>query len=87
MENQNKFLLDFALYVIPPELVKGSKWDYAHFGSWWIELLSKQIVFDGRDEWLYLNIKEGNDWKYQRHLKRDELDYRRVIELIQEAMK
>ena len=78
--HRNKFLYDFALAKL--EYYDSSKYTSESFGSWFILIGKKRILYDGKEDFLILQSQISMDWKVQKILKEKELNYLNFLEIV-----
>lgn len=77
---RNKFLYDFALLKL--SYYNSSKYTSESFGSWFILIGKKRILYDGKEDFLILQSQTLNDWETERIIGKKELNYLNFMEII-----
>lgn len=81
-DNWSKYLYDFCLSRLKNIDLTKKEYQREDFGSWYVELKNKRIVYDGKDFWLIYEEKNNGDWEDKIIIKRKELDYKNFIYLV-----
>jgi hypothetical protein len=76
----NKFLYDFALSKL--KYYDSSRYTSESYGSWFILIGKKLILYDGKENFLIMQNQTFNVWKTQRILNEEELNYLNFIEIV-----
>jgi hypothetical protein len=80
--NWNLFLYDLAVQKLTNIDIKKKEYNDKAFGSWFIEIQDKRLVYDGKDSWLIFKTKTKGDWTDLDTIKKDELKYSNFVRQI-----
>jgi len=80
--NWNLFLYDLAVQKLTNIDIKNKEYNDKVFGSWFIEIQDKRLVYDGKDSWLIFKTKTKGDWTDLDRIKKDELKYSNFVRQI-----
>ena len=80
--NWNLFLYDLCLLNLTGKTIIKHEYNDKVFGSWHLEQQEKRVVYEGRDSWLILQVKEGSEWLDRITIKKDELNYINFVDLV-----
>jgi len=80
----NKFLFQYCLSQMAMYIF--CNYDDNSFGSWYIELLCKRIIYDGRDGYFIIQYKSEGKWEDYTMISRNDLSYSIVNRLISEVL-
>jgi hypothetical protein len=80
--NWNLFLFDLAVQKLADIEIKNKEYNDKVFGSWFVEIQEKRLVYDGKDSWLIFQTKTKGDWTDIDTIKKDELKYSNFVRQI-----
>jgi len=78
----NKFLFDFCVINIGDTNILTKRYDENVFGSWFVEVLDKRFVYDGKEFVLTKQIMEKGVWVDKQEIKNADLTYSKFINLL-----
>lgn len=81
-QNWNLFLYELAVQKLSDKDIKNKKYNEKAFGSWFIEIEDKRLVYDGKDSWLIFKTKTICDWTDLDTIKKEELKYSNFVRQI-----
>lgn len=81
-QNWSLFLYDLAIQKLSDKDIKNKEYNDKAFGSWFIEIQDKRLVYDGKDAWLIFQTKTKGDWTDIDTIKKDELKYSNFVRQI-----
>lgn len=76
--NWNKFLYDFCLLRLSDNTITQDSYSDKDFGSWFIEVGEKRILFMGKESWMVSQTQSDNKWFDNFIIKDDELTYNTI---------
>ena len=80
--NWNLLLFDLAVQKLADIEIKNKEYNDKVFGSWFVEIQEKRLVYDGKDSWLIFQTKTKGDWTDIDTIKKDELKYSNFVRQI-----
>jgi len=80
--NWNKFLYNFTVEKTDGDNIKKKDFNNQNFGSWFIELEQKRLVYDGKESCLILQIKTNESWIDFEIIENNKLNYYNYIQKI-----
>jgi DNA mismatch repair ATPase MutS len=81
-QNWNLFLYNLAVQKLSEKDIKTKEYNDKVFGSWYIEVQYKRLVYDGKDSWLIFQTKTKGVWTDLDTIKKDELKYSNFVRQI-----
>ena len=84
-KNWNLFLYELALHELANKDIRSKKFNYEVFGSWYIEVNDKRLVYDGKDSWLMVQVKTKNNWTDIETVKNEDLQYPNFVRLLHQV--
>lgn len=73
--NWNKFLFDFCLLRLKDKTITKESYNDKDFGSWFIEVVDKRLLYLAKESWLVSQTKSDNKWFDNYIIKDNELTY------------
>jgi len=73
--NWNKFLFDFCLLRLKDKTITKESYNDKDFGSWFIEVVDKRLLYLGKESWLVSQTQSDNEWFDNYMIKDNELTY------------
>jgi hypothetical protein len=86
-ENWNRFLYDLCMLEVNNNEVFETDYNNKAFGSWYIRLENRMLVYDGKDSCLIGRRQLLNDWEDIKEIPKSELTYANSIELLSKTFK
>ncbi len=80
--NWNLFLYDLCLLNLTNKTIIKQEYKDKVFGSWYIELQDKRVVYDGRDSWLNFEVKQGREWLNIITIEKGKVNYNNFVDLV-----
>jgi hypothetical protein len=81
-KNLNGFLYDLFKLKLKKANITDQNYNDAVFGSWFIEIADKRLVFDGKDSCLFFQYKENEDWQDNIAIEMADITIKAINELI-----
>lgn len=76
--NWNKFLFDFCLLQLADKMITNKSYSDKDFGSWFIEVGNKRLLYLGKESWLVSQTQRDRNWFDTYIIKGNELNYETV---------
>ena len=76
--NWNKFLFDFCSLRLADETITSKSYSDKDFGSWFIEVDNKRLLYLAKESWLVSQTQNDGKWFDNYIIKDNELNYETV---------
>lgn len=79
-KNWNLFLYDLCLQKIDVKKIIKHEYNDEVFGSWFVELQDKRLIYDGKDFCLIIQIKKNKGWIDQKSIQKENMTYSQFVD-------